>query len=54
VNGDNEVNIADVNAIIDVILNGSSDASLMQRADVDLDKEVSISDINALIDMILK
>jgi formylglycine-generating enzyme required for sulfatase activity len=49
VNNDGEVNIADVNAVIDVIL-GSGSA---QSADVNNDGEVNIADINAVIDIIL-
>ena len=49
VNGDREVNIADVNAVIDVILgNGSNTA-----ADVNSDGEISVADVNVLIDIIL-
>ena len=50
VNGDNEVNIADVNALLDMILTGRSDAV----GDVNGDNEVNIADVNALIDMILQ
>lgn len=50
VNGDDEVNIADVNAIIDVILSGSS---VLPTADVNHDSEVNIADINTVIDIIL-
>jgi hypothetical protein len=53
VNGDGEVNIADVNSLIDLILGGHMDAEIQKRADVDEDGEVGISDINALIDKIL-
>ena len=49
VNNDGEVNIADVNAVIDVILGGGSS----QSADVNKDSEVNISDINTVIDIIL-
>ena len=49
VNGDGEINIADVNAVIDMILSGGGDMS----GDVNGDKEVNIADVNALIDMIL-
>lgn len=49
VNGDDEVNIADVNFLIDMILSGN----VSTVGDVDNDNEVSISDINALIDIIL-
>ncbi|MBQ3731631.1 MAG: dockerin type I repeat-containing protein [Muribaculaceae bacterium] len=48
VNGDGEVNIADVNAVIDVILGGSS----TPRADVNSDGEINIADVNAVIDII--
>ena len=53
VNGDGEVNIADINALIDVILGGDADADQRMRADVNSDGEVNIADINALIDIIL-
>ena len=49
VNGDGEVNIADINAIIDMILSSRSDTS----GDVNGDGEINISDINAVIDIIL-
>jgi len=49
VNNDGEVNIADVNAIIDVVLGGSSN----QRADVNYDGEVNIADVNTIINIIL-
>jgi len=49
VNGDGEVNISDVNAVIDLILSGGSS----QSADVNGDNEVNISDVNAVIDIIL-
>lgn len=50
VNGDGEVTISDVNAVIDIILNGDSDIT---GADVNGDGEVGISDVNAVIDIIL-
>ena len=53
VNGDGEVNIADVNALIDIILGGAADAETRQRADVNGDSEINIADVNALIDIIL-
>ena len=49
VNGDREVNIADVNAVIDVILGNGSNAA----ADVNSDGEISVADVNVLIDIIL-
>ena len=54
VNGDNEVNVADINAVLDIILGGSADDDTMRRADVDLDGEIGISDVNAVIAIILK
>ena len=50
VNIDGEVNIADINAIIDMILGGGAAAA----GDVNRDGEVNISDINAVIDIILR
>ena len=50
VNGDGEVNIADINAIIDVILTGNTGTA---NADVNGDGEVNIADINIIIDLIL-
>ncbi len=49
VNIDGEVNIADVNAVIDVIVSGA----LLPVADVNGDGEINIADINAVIDIIL-
>ncbi len=51
VNGDGEVNIADINALIDIILCGVDNSE--GRADVNRDGEVNIADINAVIDIIL-
>ena len=50
VNGDGEVNIADVNAAINVILGGGGSNS---SADVNGDGEINIADINAIINIIL-
>ncbi len=50
VNGDGEINIADVNAVIDMILGGS----IMPSGDVNGDGEINIADVNVVIDMILK
>ena len=49
VNGDGEVNIADVNAVLDMILTTKT----LPSGDVNGDSEVNIADVNALIDMIL-
>ena len=50
VNGDGEVNIADINAVIDMILAGSQE----KNGDVNGDGEVNIADVNAVIDIILQ
>ena len=50
VNKDGEVNIADVNSVIDMILGGKP----LPEGDVNGDGEVNIADVNALIDIILK
>lgn len=49
VNSDGEVNISDVNALIDMILSGTS----IPAGDANHDNEVTISDVNAVIDLIL-
>ena len=49
VNGDGEVNIADVNIVIDHILSGEMDSD----CDVNEDQEVNIADVNVIIDIIL-
>ena len=49
VNGDGEVNISDVNALIDGILS----EKFTDAMDINGDGEVNISDVNALIDIIL-
>lgn len=53
VNRDGEVGIADVNAVIDAILNSSVDEELRARADVNGDGEVSLADANSVIDAIV-
>ena len=50
VNGDGEVNIADINAVIGIILGDNGD---LTKADVNGDGIVNIADINKVIDMIL-
>ena len=52
-NGDGEVNISDINAVIDVMLNSNATDDQRQRADVNGDYEVNIADINMIIDIIL-
>ena len=50
VNSDNEVSIADVNTVIDIIFNGGS---YNAAADVNHDSEINIADVNAIIGLIL-
>ena len=54
VNGDGEVNIADINAIINIILGGNASPEVRQRADVDKNTEINIADVNAIINIIQK
>ena len=49
VNGDGEVNIADINVIINIILSGDSNMT----GDINEDGEVNIADINTVINIIL-
>ena len=50
VNGDGEVNISDVTALIDLMLSGETGTEM---ADVNNDGEVNISDVTSIIDMLL-
>ena len=54
VNGDGDVNIADVSALIDILLGGNADADTLRRSDVNTDNEVNISDVTKLIDILLQ
>ena len=51
INEDGEVNIADVNTLIDIILGGPDNSDGF--SDVNKDSEVNIADINAIINIIL-
>ncbi len=51
VNGDGDVNIADINALIAIILGGEDNSN--GRSDVNGDGDVNIGDINAVIAIIL-
>ena len=53
VNLDGEVSIADVNAVINVILGGQAPDDLVKRADVNGDGEVTVNDANEVIDLIV-
>lgn len=54
VNNDKEIGIADVNALIDIILGANADDCTRWRADVAEDNEINLADVNAVIDIILK
>ena len=51
VNGDGTVDISDVVALVNIILNGSSD--YQAEADVNNDEGIDISDVVALVNIIL-
>ena len=53
VNGDGEVNISDVTAIIDYLLGTTSEDFIVAAADVNGDGEVNIGDVTAIIDLLL-
>ena len=53
INADGEVSISDVSLLIDILLGGSANYDVRQRADVNGDKEVTIADISQLIDLLL-
>ena len=52
VNGDNEVTIADVTALIDYLLGGGVSINA-DAADVNYDTFITIADVTALIDKLL-
>lgn len=54
VNGDGQINIADINMLIDIILGGHYVEDVIARADYNEDGEVNIADVMALINYILK
>ena len=53
VNGDREVNIADINCLIGVILGQKDSSEYLGRAYVNDDYEVNIADVNSTISIIL-
>ena len=53
VDGNGQVEIADVSELIDYLLSGISTGINLQAADMDQDGEVAISDVSALIDFLL-
>lgn len=53
VNGDSRVDVADINILVDIILNLDSVDKYSGRADVNDDGQVDIADVNAIIDIML-
>ncbi len=53
VDGDGEVGISDVNALLDILLGAEVSDQMRSRADVNEDGEVTVSDINAVLNIIL-
>ncbi len=52
-NDDGDVNIADVTALIDYLLSGSTDGINLDNADCNQDSDVNIGDVTTLIDFLL-
>ncbi len=53
VNGDENVNIADVTALIDYLLSGNEEGVVLANADCNVDNAINIADVTALIDYLL-
>ena len=53
VNGDGEINVADLNALVNILLGETADYDTTHRADVNYDSEINIADVNVLTDYIL-
>lgn len=52
-NGDNKVDVSDVNICINIILGKATDDNQRAQADLNGDNKVDVSDVNALINIIL-
>ncbi|MBQ3730998.1 MAG: dockerin type I repeat-containing protein, partial [Muribaculaceae bacterium] len=53
VNGDGNVNISDVTALIDYLLYGNASGINLTSADANQDSSINISDVTVLIDYLL-
>ena len=53
VNNDGEITVADINAVIGIILGGKTDEDTRRRADVNNDGEITVSDVNAIVEFIM-
>ena len=54
VNSDGEINIADINAVISLLLGSANQSCPLLLADANADGEINIADVNKIIDLILK
>ena len=54
VNGDGEVNIADVTILISYVLSRNASGIILPQADVDGDNDINIADVTTLIGLVLK
>lgn len=54
VNGNNEVDISDVTALISYVLTGNGSSLVLANADCTLNGEIDISDVTCLIDYVLR
>lgn len=54
VNGDDRVDVEDVNALINIILKTKTESDYSGNADVNGDNKVDVEDVNAVINIILK
>ena len=54
VNGDNKVDVADVNAVINIILKTKQASDYPGNADINNDTKVDVADVNSIINIILK
>ena len=53
VNGDGEVNVSDVTALVGIVLNDDGKTQHASSVDVNGDGEVNVGDVTALIGLIL-
>ncbi len=53
VNGDREITVADLTALISIILGNFANYDTKQRADVNFDNELNIGDVSALVNLLL-
>ena len=54
INKDGEISVADINALIEVVLGTAADSDTIQLCDLNGDREITVSDINQLINLIMQ